>query len=84
MIRGSAAVSRALPSFSVIEIIPVSATAKLAPVIPTSACTYFCRRTRRARRVNSSGLSEGTSPSVRWNVSRISPRVRCIAGKTMW
>ena len=30
--RGSAVVSRALPSFSVIEIIPVSATQKFAPV----------------------------------------------------
>ena len=37
--RGSAAVSRALPSFSVIEIWPVSATRKFAPVIPTSAST---------------------------------------------
>ena len=63
--RGSAAPSRALPSFSVIEIIPVSAIAKLAPVMPASASRYFRRSTRRAIMVSSSGLSVGSAPSSR-------------------
>ena len=36
---GSVVLSRALPSFSVIEIWPVSATRKFAPVMPMSAST---------------------------------------------
>ena len=83
IVFGSAAVRRELPSFSVMEIIPVSAMAKFAPVMPTSAAMYFWRITRRATIVRSSGLSDGASPSSRWNSSRISPRVRCIEGKTM-
>ena len=65
IVRGSAAVRRALPSFSVMEIIPVSAMAKLAPVMPTSAWRYFSRSTRRATIVSSSGLSDGASFSLR-------------------
>ena len=56
-ILGSEVVRRAFPSFSVIEIIPVSATAKFAPLIPISALQYFIRISRRAVIVSSSGLS---------------------------
>ena len=61
IVCGNAAVSRALPSFSVMEIIPVSAMAKFAPVMPTSAWRYFWRSTRRATIVSSSGSSDGAS-----------------------
>ena len=65
MVFGKAAVRRALPSFSVIETMPVSAMAKFAPVIPMSAVRYFFRNARRAIIVNSSGLSVGALPSSR-------------------
>ena len=41
IVFGSAAVRRALPSFSVMEIMPVSAMAKFAPVKPMSAVNIF-------------------------------------------
>ena len=69
IVLGNAAVSRALPSFSVIEIMPVSAMAKFAPVMPTSAWRYFFRITRRATIVSSSGSSDGASLSFFWNRS---------------
>ena len=84
MIRGRADVRRAFPSFSVMDTMPVSAMAKLAPVIPTSAWMYFLRRARRAIMVNSSGSRVGALPSSRSKRSLISSRVRCMAGKTMW
>ena len=59
MVLGRAEVSRELPSFSVMEIMPVSAMAKLAPVKPTSAWMYFWRITRRATMVRSSGIVRG-------------------------
>ena len=55
-IFGKPAVSRALPSFSVIEIIPVSATMKFPPEMPISALAKCRRRKRRAIIVNSSGI----------------------------
>ena len=58
-ILGSEAVRRALPSFSVMEIMPVSAMAKLAPLMPMSAWQYFKRRAWRAIMVNSSGIVGG-------------------------
>ena len=82
-VLGRAAVRRAFPSFSVIEIMPVSAIAKFAPVIPMSAVIYFWRSTRRAIMVSSSGFCVGALPSSRVKSSLISPRVRCMAGKTM-
>ena len=50
IVLGSAAVRRALPSFSVMEIMPVSAMAKFAPVKPMSAVRYFLRSARRDHR----------------------------------
>ena len=45
---GSAQVSRPLPSFVTSTIEPVSAMAKFAPEMPTSASANFCRSARRA------------------------------------
>ena len=84
IVLGSAEVRRALPSFSVMETMPVSAMAKLAPVMPTSAVMYFSRRARRAIMVSSSGLSVLALPRCFSKRSLMSCRVRCIAGKTMW
>src|SRR4029077_11045092 len=58
-VLGKAHVKRAFPSFSVMEIIPVSAMAKFAPLMPTSAVRYLPRSTRRAMIMSSSGLSVG-------------------------
>ena len=58
IVFGSAAVSRAFPSFSVMETMPVSAMAKFAPVMPMSAVRYFERKARRAAIVSSSGSLE--------------------------
>jgi hypothetical protein len=38
---GNEQLNLALPSFSVTAIPPISLMMKLAPVTPTSACTYF-------------------------------------------
>jgi hypothetical protein len=62
-IFGNADVSRAFPSFSVIEIIPVSATAKLAPVMPMSAAIYAWRSAFRAVMLSASGSVVTSAPS---------------------
>ncbi|MNI59545.1 hypothetical protein D3C73_1147130 [compost metagenome] len=59
---GKVEVRRAFPSFSVIAILPVSATKKLAPVIPTSAAKYLSLNNSRAFSVNcSADASKGVS-----------------------
>ena len=47
-----------LPSDSTTQTVPVSATAKFAPEMPTFAARNFSRRYRRAASVRSEGLSE--------------------------
>ena len=59
---GKVVLSLALPSFSVMEILPVSAIKKLAPVIPADAVVYFARNNSLALSVSASGLaSKGVS-----------------------
>jgi len=53
--RGSEVTIRPLPSLVTRTTVPVSATAKLAPVIPRSAWRNFSRSSPRAIRVRTSG-----------------------------
>ncbi len=81
---------RPLPSDSTTTSVPVSATTKLAPEMPTLARRNFSRRCSRAASASSAG--ESPSPSgagrphsliSRAKMSRISPRLRWIAGTRM-
>ena len=78
---------RPLPSDSTTDTVPVSATAKLTPLIPTRAPRNSLRRCRRAVSASSLGSSErsaGASSSVRTNSARICSRFLWIAGTRMW
>ena len=77
---------RPLPSDSTTQTVPVSATAKFAPLTPTLADRNRLRRWRRAASASSAGssLRSPASSSVRRNSSRISARLRWIAGTRMW
>jgi hypothetical protein len=83
-VRGRLVVSRTLPSFSRIKIVPVSATPKLTPLMPTSAAAKRSRRTLRAVPVKTSTSSVGAMPSLAENNSAICFLDLCIAGTTMW
>ena len=54
---GAARLKRELPSLVTTTSRPLSATTKLAPVMPASAARYFFRMNSRARRVMTSGSS---------------------------
>ena len=53
--RGSVVTMRPLPSLVTRTTVPVSATAKLAPVMPMSAWRNFSRSSARAAAVSTSG-----------------------------
>ncbi len=77
---------RPLPSDSTTHTVPVSATAKFAPLIATSAVMNLSRRKRRAASARSAGSGDTPSAPGRFarNRSRISARLRWIAGTRMW
>lgn len=81
---------RPLPSDSTTTRVPVSATMKLAPEMPTLARRNFSRRCSLAASASSAGLSVRPSgaerphlPISERKMSRISPRLRWIAGTRM-
>ena len=83
---GSVVHIRALPSDSTTETVPVSATAKLTPLMPTRALRNSLRRCARAASASSRGSSEssgGASGRVRANSSRICSRFLWMAGTRM-
>ena len=82
---------RPLPSDSTTTSVPVSATAKFAPETATSASRNLRRRCSRAASASARGSSVSpggagtpTSPISRRKISRISARLRWIAGTRMW
>ena len=85
-VRGSVTHIRPLPSDSTTHSVPVSAIAKLAPLIPTFADRNWRRRCSRAASASADGesVSPGsTSPISRRKMSRISARFRWMAGTRM-
>ena len=80
---GQATDNRALPSFSVKAIPPMSDKIKLAPVMPISACTYFSRKFLRATNVNCSGVNEISVPKCSLNNLATSSLLLCMAGVTI-
>ena len=85
-VSGSVRHIRPLPSDSTTHSVPVSAIAKLAPLIPTLADRNRRRRCVRAASVSAAGesVSPGsTSPISRRKMSRISARLRWMAGTRM-
>ena len=77
---------RPLPSDSTTASVPVSATAKLAPLIATLAERNFRRRCRRAAPASTAGssVSPGSTSAIsRRKMSRISARLRWMAGTRM-
>ena len=82
-VLGQATDKRALPSFSVTAIAPTSAIMKLAPVTPTSACTYFSLKFFLATRVNCSGVKLISVPNFSLNNFATSSLLLCMAGVTI-
>ncbi len=81
---------RPLPSDSTTTSVPVSATMKLAPEMPTLARRNFSRRCSRAASASSAGVSVRPSGAGRPHspisvrkMSLISPRLRWMAGTRM-
>ena len=81
---------RPLPSDSTTTTVPVSATAKLAPETATRARRNFSRRWSRAASASSGGASDRpagagrpTRPISSMKMSRISVRLRWMAGTRM-
>ncbi len=77
---------RPLPSDSTTHSVPVSAMAKLAPLIPTRADRNLRRRCSRAASASAGGSSVrpgSTSAISRRKISRISARFRWMAGTRM-
>ena len=86
-VRGSVRHIRPLPSDSSTTREPVSAIAKFAPETPTVADRKARRRWLRAAAASSAGLSvrpAGASGIWRRKISRISARLRWMAGTRMW
>jgi hypothetical protein len=75
---------RPLPSLVTSTMLPVSATAMLAPLMPMPAVRNFSRSIRRAAAV-SLGMSLASigSPEIRSNSSATCPRVLWMAGAMM-
>ncbi len=89
-VSGSVRHIRPLPSDSTTTSVPESATMKFAPEIPTLALRNFSRRCSRAASASSRGSSLSPSGAGRpqaairsRKMSRISPRLRWIAGTRM-
>ena len=77
---------RPLPSDSTTAKVPLSATAKLAPLIATFADRNFRRRCLRAAPASAAGssVSSGSTSAIsRRKISRISARLRWMAGTRM-
>jgi len=77
---------RPFPSDSTTARVPVSATAKLAPEIATRVDRNVARRYRRAAAARAAGSSVNVLSTVdisRRKMSRISARLRWIAGTRM-
>src|SRR5215212_2140969 len=83
--RGRVTHMRPLPSDSKITTEPVSAMAKLAPLIAKGTVRNFSRRYRRAAPARSEGVSVRSSVPASWRlkISRISARLRWMAGTRM-
>jgi hypothetical protein len=78
---------RPLPSDSTTQTVPVSATAKFTPPMPTLAARNLRRRWRRAASASTAGSSVSplvSTSSRRLNSSRISARFLWMAGTRMW
>ena len=77
---------RPLPSDSTTTSVPVSATPKLAPLTATLAERNFRRKCSRAAIASTRGSSVSSPASgiSRMKMSRISARLRWIAGTRMW
>ncbi len=85
-VSGSVRHMRPLPSDSTTVSVPVSATPKFAPLIATFAERNLRRRWARAAIASSRGTSDrsgGASPMRARKISRISARLRWIAGTRM-
>ena len=85
-VSGSVRHIRPLPSDSTTSSVPVSATPKLAPEIATLARRNRSRRCVRAAMASRRGsaVSDGSTPGIsRRKISRISARLRWIAGTRM-
>ena len=81
---GSVVHMRPFPSDSSTTRVPVSAIAKLAPLMPTRARRNRSRRWMRAASASAAGSSDRSSgPMVRRSRSRISVRLRWMAGTRM-
>ena len=75
---------RPLPSLVTSTTVPVSATAKLAPVMPMSASRNFCRSSVLATFVSTSGSASKRPPSSLEKRSATCPLVLWMAGAMMW
>ncbi len=73
--RGRDVVSRPLPSFVVMQTLPVAATPKLPPEMPMSAWRKPLRSTRRASAAMRG--ASATSSSVAWSLARKSRATSC-------
>ena len=73
--RGVVVVNRPLPSLVTRQMLPVSATPKLTPLIPISACKKSARSMRRARAVMLG--TSARSASVALSFSRNRPATCC-------
>ncbi len=82
-IRGSVVTMRPLPSFVTRTTVPVSATAKLAPVMPMSAWRNFSRSRTRAAAVSTSGSAASCFPATAEISSATWPFVLWMAGAMM-
>ena len=83
-VLGRALTSLPLPSFVTSTIEPVSATAKFAPVTPTSAVSNTARSCRRAVAVSFSSSGRSSLPSTAPRRAATSTAVFSIAGAMMW
>ena len=81
-ILGAEVQSRPLPSLVTITRVPVSATTKLAPLIPRSASMNLSRRATRAAAAITSMSSLYGTPSLSANSSATSSFDLCSAGAT--
>ena len=79
-IRGSEVTMRPLPSLVTRTTVPVSATAKLAPVIPMSAWRNFSRSWTLAAAVSTSGSAASRRPATSEIRSATCPLVLWMAG----
>ena len=80
---GTLVTSRALPSLVTVQIVPVSATPKLAPVMPMSAFKNFSLRRFRAKAARDSTSGGRSSSETPERISVIRSLFMCRIGPTM-